>query len=151
MRRCFKFRVEQAISSSNMSPRAAVALMACFSLVTPPTLAVNVLSIVARRVLGLNDDSYSQASVSGEAMLVVGAGFGRTGTESLCAALSQLGFKTYHGSKALRHAHLPLWNNYFASLTSESPDSSVFDALENEGFNGKPIPIACFAMAILQL
>jgi len=136
----FQIPNRASIRPSLMIPRSFILLAACCSLLTR-TSAVNVFSIVVRRILGLNDDGHSMASSSGEAMLVVGAGFGRTGTESLCAALTQMGFKTYHGSKALSHAHLPLWNSYFAALTSDTPDIRVFDALEKEGFNGEQI---CF-------
>ena len=117
------------------------AFLACCGFLVQPGFTVDVFSIVARRVMGLNDGLHATAASAGEAMLVVGAGFGRTGTESLCAALTAMGFKTYHGSKAVRHAHLPLWNAFFgAQLSSEAPDLRVFDALEKEGFNGEAHP-----------
>lgn len=88
---------------------------------------VDVMSIVNRRLLGLTDGGGNQIP---EKIQVIGAGFGRTGTESLCSALTVLGFNTYHGTKALRYGHLKLWNEWF-----ETGSEAVFDALSTEGFN----------------
>ena len=87
---------------------------------------IEVMSIVLRRLLGLTDG----AGASDQSMLVIGAGFGRTGTESLCAALTRLGFKTYHGSKVARYGHLPQWNRWF-----DAGDPAIFGSLRREGFN----------------
>jgi len=88
---------------------------------------VDVMDLVKRRLAGLSDGSSLDL---GEPMQVIGAGFGRTGTESLCAALTELGYKTYHGTKAIRYAHLPQWNAFF-----DQEDDKVFSSLEAEGFN----------------
>lgn len=46
-------------------------------------------------------------------MKIIGAGFGRTGTMSLCAALSKLGFAPcYHMSEVFNHpSHIKLWQS----------------------------------------
>lgn len=103
---------------------------------------VDVMSIVHRRLLGLRDGGGNQVP---EKMQVIGAGFGRTGTESLCSALTVLGFNTYHGTKALRYGHLKLWNDWF-----DSGSEAVFEALSREGFNATtdfPTSIAFEALA----
>jgi len=49
------------------------------------------------------------------ALQVIGAGFGRTGTLSVCTALNQLGFPCYHMFEVLENkenkAHLDFWRN----------------------------------------
>lgn len=89
--------------------------------------AVEVMTMVRRRLLGLKDGG---GGIESEKMQVIGAGFGRTGTESLCSALTTLGYKTYHGTKAIRYGHLPGWNSFFAT-----GDDNVLEELEKEGFN----------------
>lgn len=51
--------------------------------------------------------------MSNKQLKVIGAGFGRTGTESLKKALEQLGFGTcYHMFELMQHPeHLPEWEN----------------------------------------
>lgn len=70
-------------------------------------------------------------------------GFGRTGTESLCEAFTLLGYKTYHGTKALLHGHLPLWNLWYDKEDNHNDNDNpnkykkdaIFDILGKEGFN----------------
>jgi hypothetical protein len=92
-----------------------------------PSNGVDISTMVKRRLLGLTDGGDGHQM---EKMQVIGAGFGRTGTESLCAALTMLGYKTYHGTKAIRFGHLPAWNDFL-----ENGNVEVFNALEKEGFN----------------
>lgn len=56
---------------------------------------------------------------------LIGAGFGRTGTTSLKAALEELGFaKCYHMIEVITHpAHVPIWT---AALASKPPDWQAF-------------------------
>jgi hypothetical protein len=56
---------------------------------------------------------------------LIGAGFGRTGTTSIKAALEELGFgKCYHMSEVISHpAHVPVWT---AALAGKSPDWPAF-------------------------
>ena len=89
--------------------------------------AVELMAIIRRRLLGLTDGGGVGEE---QPMRVIGAGFGRTGTESLCAALTRIGFKTYHGTKAVRHGHLPQWNAWY-----DRGDPRIFGSLRAEGFN----------------
>jgi Sulfotransferase domain len=47
------------------------------------------------------------------ALKIIGAGFGRTGTASVCAALNQLGFPSYHMFEVLKNkqnkSHMDFW------------------------------------------
>src|SRR3546814_15018603 len=60
-------------------------------------------------------DSIASNSRQGENMdlKVIGAGFGRTGTLSVCTALNQLGFPCYHMFEVLENkqnkSHLDFW------------------------------------------
>ena len=48
----------------------------------------------------------------GEGLKVIGAGFGRTGTTSLCFALTKLGFPCYHMRAVVENQpHISLWIN----------------------------------------
>src|SRR3990172_8497366 len=48
-------------------------------------------------------------------MQVIGAGFGRTGTMSMQAALEILGFRCYHMKEVSEHAgHLQAWHQFVA-------------------------------------
>ena len=46
-----------------------------------------------------------------EQIKVIGAGFGRTGTNSLRVALNELGYKTYHMFEVFKHSDYNLWLN----------------------------------------
>jgi hypothetical protein len=51
----------------------------------------------------------------GQTMKLIGAGFSRTGTMSLKAALGKLGYRSYHMEEAIinfEKGHLDLWNAY---------------------------------------
>jgi hypothetical protein len=51
----------------------------------------------------------------GEAMKVIGAGFGRTGTMSMQAALEILGYRCYHMKEVTEHqGHLAAWHEFVA-------------------------------------
>jgi hypothetical protein len=91
--------------------------------------AVELMKIVSKSLLSLYDGGI-ELEIK-ENMMVIGAGFGRTGTESLCEAFSLLGYKTYHGTKAMLHGHLPLWNEWY----SEKHNDEIFSVLQKEGFN----------------
>ncbi len=56
---------------------------------------------------------------------LIGAGFGRTGTTSIKAALEELGFgQCYHMSEVLTHpAHVAVWS---AALAGQPPDWPAF-------------------------
>jgi hypothetical protein len=98
-----------------------------FFLVFGHVNAVDLMTIVRRRILGLSD---GKPRKDPEGMLVIGAGFGRTGTESLCAALTKLGYFTYHGTKAVRYGHLPSWNSFF-----QHGSENILNTIAFEGFN----------------
>jgi hypothetical protein len=55
---------------------------------------------------------------------IIGAGFGRTGTASTCAALSQLGLPCYHMYEVIENkankGHLDFWNNV-ANTPADTP------------------------------
>jgi len=92
---------------------------------------VELMKIVSKILLSLYDGgSFSLEDSPKTKMYVIGAGFGRTGTESLCAAFTSLGFKTYHGTKALLYGHLPHWNEWYSKQNDH-----IFELLQNEGFD----------------
>ena len=52
-------------------------------------------------------------------MQVIGAGFGRTGTMSMQAALQVLGYRCYHMKEVTEHAdHLQAWHQFVAGRAS---------------------------------
>ncbi|MGH8461444.1 MAG: sulfotransferase family protein [Stenotrophobium sp.] len=57
------------------------------------------------------------------ALKIIGAGFGRTGTASICAAFNELGFPCYHMYEVLNNknnkSHLDFWLN----VANSTPDS----------------------------
>jgi hypothetical protein len=60
------------------------------------------------------------------ALKVIGAGFGRTGTSSLCTALNQLGFPCYHMFELLHNkdnkSHLDFWRKVANSAPGAQAD-----------------------------
>lgn len=94
-------------------------------------------------------------SVNGsEGMRVIGAGLGRTGTTSLEAALTHLGYKPYHMKTAMStEGHLELWQLYMqavkAEQASEGSDAvvtatdAVIDAIIRDGFDATTDYPAC--------
>lgn len=76
---------------------------------------------------------------SPQTMRVIGAGLGRTGTNSLKMALDRLGFKTYHMDQVLsKPGHLQQWAAMVGDgVTDPSPESveRLLDFVAAEGYN----------------
>ncbi len=63
-------------------------------------------------------------------MQVIGAGFGRTGTMSMQAALELLGYRCYHMKEIIRDpTHLPAWHG-FVSGAAPMDWNTLFDGYE---------------------
>lgn len=80
-------------------------------------------------------------------MKVIGAGFGRTGSNSLMIALEQLGYKTYHMEKAMKEDHIDDWSLIHAGegKQDDSAFERVLDAISTAGYTaGVDFPI-CLA------
>ena len=54
--------------------------------------------------------------MSEEQLQIIGAGFGRTGTNSLKVALNILGYKTYHMTELEEHEDQLLWYKQMNNL-----------------------------------
>jgi hypothetical protein len=57
----------------------------------------------------LNNTPIQMGSNNDEQIQVIGAGFGRTGTNSLKVALDLLGYNTYHMKENFKHGHFKFW------------------------------------------
>lgn len=68
-------------------------------------------------------------------ILLIGAGYGRTGTSSLVQALAQVGLKSYHMKEGVFETpgHLDLWHEFLVqkSITIDQ----VIDRITQDGFN----------------
>ena len=53
----------------------------------------------------------AKQNVGQEQIKIIGAGFGRTGTNSLRIALNKLGYNTYHMHDVIKYEEFPLWLN----------------------------------------
>lgn len=76
-------------------------------------------------------------------MKVIGAGLGRTGSNSLMIALDQLGYKTYHMERAMENNHLPDWGRVMTPGHQDDKElDAVLDKIAAEGFTaGLDFPI----------
>ena len=81
-----------------------------------------------------------------QALKVIGAGFGRTGTSSYLKAVEMLGLKSYHMKKLVEEkGHGELWARH-AKLMSEGKDGivdEIIQALAEAGFNSTASMPAC--------
>mmetsp|Transcript_35933 Transcript_35933/g.82129 ORF Transcript_35933/g.82129 Transcript_35933/m.82129 type:complete len:265 (+) Transcript_35933:103-897(+) len=70
-------------------------------------------------------------------MQVIGAGFGRTGTNSLRMALNQLGYKTYHMEEAFPNGHIREWAKLYRPEGGTDPVAAeaVLDLVADAGYN----------------
>lgn len=62
------------------------------------------------------------ATTEGETLQVIGAGYGRTGTDSLKVALNELGYKTYHMYECSLHGDHQKWIDTDNQLKEEGGD-----------------------------
>lgn len=85
----------------------------------------------------------SRPSVVPQRMAVIGAGFGRTGTESLHEALEILGFKTYHMREVMKtKVHQNAWGGM---CSGGATMDEVLDLVASSGYNAStdfPIAVA---------
>lgn len=89
--------------------------------------------------LGLQEDTAQQAP---QDLLLIGPGFGRTGTSSFMTALGRIGLKSYHMSAVMRTpGHLQMWTDYIQGRISVN---DVIDALSTAGFNATASMPACY-------
>jgi len=68
---------------------------------------------------------------------IIGAGLGRTGTNSLMLALDRLGYKTYHMERAFKEGHQEMWakvGNEFGDLDEARLDDAI-RTLSSLGYN----------------
>lgn len=81
-----------------------------------------------------------------QTLQVIGAGLGRTGTESMRMALDRLGYHTYHMFRNVQERHSPLWaavgDDVHGGLTGAAADA-VIDAMEAAGYNATVDLPAC--------
>jgi hypothetical protein len=89
--------------------------------------------------LGLQEDTAQQAP---QDLLLIGPGFGRTGTSSFMTALNRIGLKSYHMSAVMRTpGHLQMWTDY---MQNKIFAKDVMDALSTAGFNATASMPACY-------
>ncbi len=85
------------------------------------------------------------------ALKIIGAGFGRTGTASTCAALNQLGFPCYHMYEVIENkankGHLDFWNEVANAPADASHDWSRVLANYTAAVDN---PTACVWRQLLQ-
>ena len=76
-------------------------------------------------------------------MKEIGAGLGRTGSNSLMIALDKLGYKTYHMERAMENNHLPDWGRVMIPGHQDDNElDAVLDKIAAEGFTaGVDFPI----------
>lgn len=84
--------------------------------------------------------SNSQTADSPQDVLVIGAGFARTGTSSFVTALEMLGLKSYHMKHGVFETpgHSALWARHAAETTSAGKTTTtemLLQAMRNDGFN----------------
>jgi hypothetical protein len=64
-------------------------------------------------------------------LIVIGAGWGRTGTHSLYEALTMLGFKTYHMVENFKNQDVAFWTKKF-----KDPNSvGIHEVLGKKGYD----------------
>ncbi len=84
------------------------------------------------RLIVADSEELRQAAADDEAggLLVIGAGFGRTGTTSTRAALEQLGFgKTHHMVEVVENLQLAIWGDIAYASTTEERRALLREAL----------------------
>lgn len=76
-------------------------------------------------------------------MMVIGAGFGRTGTTSFVEALKRLGFKPYHMLEGVMESpgHDALWARH--AQGGETSSAEIIEAMRVDGFNATTDFPAC--------
>jgi len=92
-----------------------------------------------------------------EDMLVIGAGFGRTGTTSFLTALSRIGLKSYHMSAVMKAGgHLDLWVRHIRALQQQEESGggdgkgttatvdAIIEGMRTSGYNATASMPACF-------
>ena len=89
-------------------------------------------------------------SAAREPMHIIGAGFGRTGTASLMAALKQLGLKVYHMREGvIEGGQLPLWVDHVNAREANDAGAiarstaALLEAMSADGFNATTDFPAC--------
>eukprot|EP00527_Entomoneis_sp_CCMP2396_P004060 CAMPEP_0198151916 /NCGR_PEP_ID=MMETSP1443-20131203/57699_1 /TAXON_ID=186043 /ORGANISM="Entomoneis sp., Strain CCMP2396" /LENGTH=328 /DNA_ID=CAMNT_0043817763 /DNA_START=128 /DNA_END=1114 /DNA_ORIENTATION=- len=95
-----------------------------------------------------------------EDLLVIGAGFGRTGTLSFVEALQRLGLKSYHMKAVVdTPGHLDLWSNFslMDERGAESPTDAaalldgIIDNIAYSGFNATAdVPCSLFFLQMMK-
>lgn len=99
-------------------------------------------SYMFKTFLGLSKDADASKEPPLD-LLLIGPGFGRTGTSSFMTALSRIGLKSYHMSAIMRTpGHLKMWNDCIQGKTSVD---DVINALKSTaGFNATGSMPACY-------
>jgi len=96
-------------------------------------------------LFGFSQENSSQQS---ETMLVIGPGFGRTGTSSFIAAMNRIGLKSYHMSAVSKTpGHLDLWLEYTQALEEGNPAKKadeIMHSMSTNGFNATSSMPACY-------
>ncbi len=97
-------------------------------------------SFFLKTFLGISQDDSSQQPP--QDLMVIGPGFGRTGTSSFITALNRIGLKSYHMSAVMRTpGHLETWIDY---IQGDKSADDVINALSAAGFNATSSMPACF-------
>lgn len=114
-----------------------------------------IFSAMLNRMLGTHTELHSEP----QRMIVLGAGFGRTGTSSLLSALEKLGLRAYHMREGVVRTpgHAVLWAD-LARLDSSAKTNStaiqetrgrLFELMARDGFNATTDFPACLLTAEL--
>lgn len=94
-------------------------------------------------------DTPDPSAAAGVDVQVIGAGFGRTGTDSLRRALDMLGYKTYHMTENVKSGHMDLWNELALrpdvpgarpGTRSAADADKVLDVLAADGYTASTLP-----------
>jgi len=95
-------------------------------------------------MFGLLKDSVPEEPTD---MLLIGAGYGRTGTSSFVTALNRLGLKSYQMPSVMKtQGHLDLWLDHIQSLKEGKGGiaDTIIDSMKVNGFNATSSMPACF-------
>ena len=108
-----------------------ILVAACGTCVASGTIFQRVqrMTKAVSRELGLVKD----AEVEPQNLMVVGAGFGRTGTDSLREALRIIGYRSYHMEEAFKAFHGGAINEYMRGPMTDGAE--LADLLGSNGFN----------------
>lgn len=83
-----------------------------------------------------------------EPMQVIGAGYGRTGSDSLRLALNSIGYRTYHMREAFENGHLGHFADY---ATGKMSVDQLLDVIAAAGYNATAdFPMCMFTIELLR-